>query len=158
MNSRSILPRIHRSWATAAIVVALGIGAISLGADAGPAGEPAAFGEFVGSSPCGEAIRRPLGIPGNAACELIEWKLALYQDPETQQPSRYELSFAYGLTAPNEPGLAKDIKRAEREGAWTTSEGVKLDPDATVYALDVAISFLRVDFGLDGQPPGELPA
>jgi hypothetical protein len=109
------------------------------------ASEASVVGVFCGSSPCGEAIRQVLQIPTNGAPDIIEWKLTLYQDPKTQAPSRYELRCDYGSTAPNQPGLAKGRKTLERQGTWTTGKGTKSNPDATVYELNGAVSFLQVD-------------
>ena len=118
--------------------------AVGLGSASGASNDRPLFGVFCGSTPCGEAIREVLRIPTNGAPELMEWKLTLYQDSKAA-PSRYELHCRYGSTAPNKPGLAKDVKTLERQGTWTISKGTKSNPDATVYELDGAVSLYQVD-------------
>jgi hypothetical protein len=127
------------------MLLAVGFGMAILNAPRSWASEPSVFGVFCGSSPCGEPIRQALRIPTNGAPELIEWKLTLYQDATAHTPSRYELHCDYGLTVPNKPGLAKDVKTLERQGTWTLSKGTKSNPDAVVYEFNGAISLLQVD-------------
>lgn len=130
MNSRVLL----------AILVGFG-----LNAQISSASEPSVFGVFCGSSPCGEPIRKVLGIAADADAELIEWKLTLYQDAKTLAPSRYELRCDYGSTVPGKPGIGKGVKKIERQGAWTTGKGTKSNPEAVVYELNGAVSLYQVD-------------
>ena len=114
--------------------------------DARPLAESdAKFGTFVGSTPCGEPVRQPLRINANARCEIIEWKLTLYQSPQSQAASRYELHARYGLGSPGKPGVAKSIKTLERRGTWITTRGVSSNPQAVVYELDGAVELVQAD-------------
>src|SRR5437773_6375915 len=117
---------------------------VAMGLNAGSASEPVIFGTFCGSTPCGKAIRPILHIQTNGEPELIEWKLTLYRDAKTAAPSRYELHCKYGWTAPNVPGLAKDIKKLERQGTRTVSKGTKSNPQAIVFELSDGPSFFQV--------------
>ena len=107
--------------------------------------DPSVFGEFVGSTPCGEVIRQLLRIPSNAESDLIRWKLTLYQDEKTRAPSRYGLRCEYGLTSPGKPGLAGDATTLERQGTWRTRKGTKSNAEAIVHELTGAVSLFEVD-------------
>lgn len=102
------------------------------------------FGVFVGSSPCDEGIKRVLQIPLDAPCELIEWRLAFFQQPATRAPAGYELRFKYGPAVPNQPGLSATAQMLERKGSWKTRTGILGNPAAVVYELDGTASLFKV--------------
>jgi hypothetical protein len=100
-------------------------------------------GVFVGGSPCGEAIRRVLGISTDEKCDLIMWTLTLHEDPSTHAPLRYELRCKYGPTTQGRPGVARGAKTLRREGAVNISLGIESRPEVTVYDLDGGLSLFR---------------
>ena len=100
-----------------------------------PAGDPL-LGFFVGSSPCGPAIRPALGIPAGADCELIKWQLSLYQQAQTKRPATYKLKWTYGMAQANTTGHVGGGTKGERTGKWTIGRGTPADPQAVVYQLD----------------------
>ena len=106
---------------------------------------PAVFGTFIGTTPSEEPVRLLLRIPSDPKPEIIEWKLTLYRNPKTSEPTRYEIQCDYGLTAPNVPGLAKRLASMKREGEWTESKGIKSNPHAIVFDLKGALSLLKID-------------
>src|SRR4051812_11326464 len=63
---------------------------------------------------------------------------------KTAMPSGFDLHCDYGVSAPNVPGLAEDIKSLERQGTCAVSKGTKSNPEATVYELSGGPSFLQV--------------
>ncbi len=83
---------------------------------------PSVFGVFDGRSPCQE-IAKELGIPRGPECTKIKWRLILYRDSITHQPTRYHLE---GFVYRNQP----------REGEWRIVRGMAGDPSAEVIQLD----------------------
>jgi hypothetical protein len=63
-----------------------------------------------------------------ADCERIKLALALYRDSETEAPTTYKLARVYVGKSPED--------RIVVDGAWTITQGTKLDPNAIVYQLD----------------------
>jgi RNA polymerase sigma factor (sigma-70 family) len=109
------------------------------------AGGTRVFGEFIGSSPCDDAIRPLLDIPATADAHMMQWKLTLRQDSDTLAPAGYELVCKHGVTSANKPGLDPEAKTVERKGRWSVSKGTKSHPDAVVYELHGAVSLVKVD-------------
>ncbi|WP_460670551.1 hypothetical protein [Larkinella ripae] len=99
------------------------------------------FGVFDGRFPCAE-IHQDWKQPVRPECVKMKWRLTLYHDAETHQPTTYRLT------------------RPAREGKWALVRGTKTDPDAVVIQLDpdqpeVSIYLLKRDdnvlFVLDQQ-------
>lgn len=80
------------------------------------------YGVFDGRTPCQEMAQQ-IKEPTTAACIKIKWRLALYKDSLTGQPSSYKLM---GLVYKRE---------APRKGEWKIIKGSAADPNATVYEL-----------------------
>jgi hypothetical protein len=85
---------------------------------------PSVFGIFEGRSPC-QGIARELTIAVSAGCAKVKWRVTLYQDPETREPTSYKV----------ESSLHRS---AAREGRWTIVRGTGSDPAAAVYRLAAA--------------------
>jgi hypothetical protein len=115
---------------------------ISVAAQA-PAARETVLGTFVGTTPADAALLRTLDAAANAKAEIIEWSLTLYHDPQTGASSRYELRAAYGLTEANRPGIALDLKRAQRRGRWTRAGTTAPRAADDVMALDNGLSLAR---------------
>ena len=79
------------------------------------------FGVFEGRPPCQE-IARQVDSPATAECTKVKWRLTFYQDSITKQPSNYQL---LGRFLP-------------AEGKWKIIRGIKSNPDAEVYQLELA--------------------
>lgn len=126
--------------------------AISAGTRPVPTG-PSTLGVFVATSPCDAASRSLLKIPPTAGCELIKWHLTLNQDPATQAPTAYRLTYTYGLPLQGTTGLIQGGNKVEREGRWAIVSGAKTSQGAIVYQLDPdrpseSVSFLKMDHNL----------
>ncbi|GAB2801358.1 hypothetical protein GCM10027275_54320 [Rhabdobacter roseus] len=102
---------------------------------------PAVFGVFDGRFPCAE-IHKDWKQPARPDCVKMKWRLTLYHDPATQQPTIYRLN------------------RSVREGTWALVRGIPTDPEAVVIQLDsdrpdVSVYLLKGDdnvlFVLDQQ-------
>ena len=98
---------------------------------------------FVGSTPCGEAIRTILAIPREAKAELIEWELTLEEAAGARAPATYHLRYKFGRTRPNQPGLDADAPSLERRGGWRLDAAPQLRP-ARLVVLDNGLSLLKV--------------
>jgi hypothetical protein len=107
------------------------------------------LGIFAGSTLCGDIIRPLHKISQQADCELVEWKLILYQDPLTHKPTTYKLtSVSRFIVKPSNMYSQPGIK-TETEGKWRIVRGSKSNPRAIVYQLDpgkpqISIRFLKL--------------
>ena len=81
---------------------------------------PAVYGIFEGRPPCQE-IARQVDSPSTSACTKVKWRLIFYQDPITKQPTTYQL---LGRFLP-------------AEGKWKIIKGIKSNPDAEVYQIQL---------------------
>ena len=94
------------------------------------------LGIFAGNTLCGDIIRPLHKISQQADCDLVEWKLTLYQDPLTHKPTTYKLpSVSRFIEKPSNMYSQPGIK-TETEGKWTIVRGRKSNPRAIVYQLD----------------------
>jgi hypothetical protein len=76
-------------------------------------------GVFEGRPPCQE-IAKQLKMEVSPECTKIKWRLTLFQDPVTHQPTTYQMLGNFPLP----------------EGKWTTIKGTKSDPEAIIYHLN----------------------
>src|SRR5688500_15010639 len=95
---------------------------------------PDVFGAFYGRTPC-QALAKMLGVEKRPECTKVKWRLVLYCDPATRQPTTYRIS-----------GLAW----RDRVGKWAILSGTHQNPTTVVYQLDPDqqggfLNFLRVD-------------
>ncbi|HEX6189272.1 MAG TPA: hypothetical protein VFZ40_14425 [Pyrinomonadaceae bacterium] len=107
------------------------------------------LGIFVATSPCDSVSRTALKIPATANCEMIKWRLTLFEDAKTLAPTNFELKCAYGLAEQGTTGLSKGETKVGWRGTWKIVSGA----DATVYELDLGmangtVSFRKVDHNL----------
>ena len=109
----------------------------------------ARYAVFEGITAC-SALTRPLPqIPADTDCELMIWKISLYQDSATSSPTTYVLESTYGPSQPNATGPAGGGTPISMEGMWDIVKGTKTDPEAEVYQLysddsQVAVSFVKL--------------
>lgn len=77
---------------------------------------------YVGRTPC-TAIAKEMHLPADQSCFKLKWKLRLFQDPKTFQPTRYQLARTFH-------------RQSIIEGSWTIVKGSKTDSSVTVYRMD----------------------
>jgi hypothetical protein len=111
------------------------------------------LGVFVATSPCDAGPKSLFRIPETAACEMIKWRLTLYQDSRALTPTTYQLDYVYGLSQPNTNEVAQGGAKVSRTGKWRIVKGTKTIPDALVYQLNTdnpqaSVSFQVVDQNL----------
>src|SRR5687767_5967472 len=138
---------IRSNWLTGTLLGFTILGGMSRG-DEQVGADESVFGQFAGSSPCGESIRRLLGIPENSEADLIQWKLTLHQDPKSQAPTEYKLHCDYGATAAGSPGIGKAKTTVKREGRWQIKKGTKSKTDAVVYELAGTGALVKIGRGI----------
>ncbi|MCE6991875.1 copper resistance protein NlpE [Dyadobacter sp. CY323] len=105
---------------------------------------------FVSASPCDPVARHYLDIPKDFDCEMIKWRLSLYKDPRNQSPTRFELSYTYGMTKPGTEGFMNGGFAKELKGKWTATKSTSQRAGSHVYQLipdsrPGTISFLKLD-------------
>ncbi|MEZ0541324.1 hypothetical protein [Fibrella arboris] len=83
---------------------------------------PSVLGTFDGRFPCAD-IARDWKLTVSPDCWKVKWRVTLFQDPVTHQPTTYKLRGILGTAR-------------EREGRWTRVQGSQTDPNAEVYQLD----------------------
>jgi hypothetical protein len=105
-----------------------------------PGAKPELFGEFVGSSPCGDPLGKLFDIPADAN-PPVRWTLTLFQDPKSKAPTVYKLTAEYDSAKP--PAAGK-VATKSKEGRWSVGKGTKSDTDAVVYELAGTVNFLKV--------------
>jgi hypothetical protein len=107
---------------------------------------PSVFGVFEGRTPC-QRIASALKIAVDSRCGKVKWRVTLYQDPRTREPTTYRVEGS--------------LHRSAREGRWTVVRGGGAPPDRVVYRLEptrteAALFLLRGDdnvlFFMDGRP------
>ena len=91
---------------------------------------------FDGRTPCLD-FAREFNLQVGNDCFKLKWKLTLFRDSKTNQPTTYNLQSTLNRT-----GI--------REGKWTIIKGVKNNPGAIIYRLNPdepikAVSFLVGD-------------
>jgi hypothetical protein len=92
------------------------------------------FGVFDGRTPCHEVVLEFTNTTPFPGCLKIKWRLTLYQDSATGEPSRYLFMGTSHF----------------RKGSWKIINGMNGDPDAVIYQLQPdetqdSFSFLKVD-------------
>jgi hypothetical protein len=122
----------------------LGALVILLAAAAVPAvpGRPASPAtEFVGSTPCGDEVRRFLAI-ANAACEQITWELAFADDSGAGRP--FELRARYHMPIPGSPNHLDAGTPLQVRGAATFARGSGPQRGRMIYTLTTDGRSLRL--------------
>lgn len=107
---------------------------------------------FTGTTPCSNVIRPLHKIKEEPDCKwnechcmMVEWKLTLYTNSITHEPTGYKLTginrFSVKETnLPSQPGT-----KAESEGKWSIVKGTRTNPGAVVYRLDPDKPKISVD-------------
>jgi hypothetical protein len=115
----------------------------------GQTGEPV-LGVFEGITPCRNTNRPLPQIPETTNCEMMIWKLTLYQDSATGRPTTYKLNSSYGVPQQGTRGLQGGGTKLNLEGKWTKLHGTTAYPNAEVYQLNPdnpqeAVNFIKMD-------------
>lgn len=110
-------------------------------------------GVFAGSTPCSEGTRPVPGMSVNTDCELIKWKLTLFQDESGKKTTTYKLHCGYGLPKQGTPGLINGGENVDIEGNLTIIKGTASNPNSIIYRLhddktNKTISFLKLNDNL----------
>jgi hypothetical protein len=79
------------------------------------------YGIFEGRPPC-EEIAKQVDSAVTSECPKVKWRLIFYQDPVTKAPTTYQL---LGRFLP-------------AEGKWKIIKGIKSNPDAEVFQLELS--------------------
>ena len=82
---------------------------------------PSVFGIFDGRTPC-QGIALELGVAPRPGCWKAKWRLTLFHDPKTHEPTTYRLE---GTLYRSQP----------REGSWRIKRGIPGLPAAEVYEI-----------------------
>ena len=85
---------------------------------------PTVLAMFDGRTPC-QGIARELGIAARPGCRKAKWRLTLFHDPNTHEPTTFRLE---GTLYRSQP----------REGPWRITRGIPGSPAAEVYELGAA--------------------
>src|SRR6266851_6831452 len=83
---------------------------------------------FVASSPCSKGTKPLPGVPVNAACELIKWKITFRKDSFT-------VHCIYGLAKQGTTGFIGGGTSVDFRGKWHITHGTVTDSSAIVYCL-----------------------
>jgi hypothetical protein len=109
-------------------------------------------GTFEAVTPCDKAPKPLPQIPENAPCDHAVWKLGLYQNPDTHEPTTFAISARYGLSQPQTPkGHSNGGTMVETNGMWSVTFGIPGKKDAEIYRLKTekgTISFIKVSDNL----------
>jgi hypothetical protein len=97
-------------------------------------------GVFEGRTPCADVVYHLMKFEPDPGCVKIKWRLTLYQDPKTGQPTTYE----YKSVQTNTEAVGGNT------GTWAAVRAPQTHGDAILYQLDVEDSempvyFLRAD-------------
>ena len=97
-------------------------------------------GIFDGRTSCSSVLRELNGISA-AGCQRTKWRLTLYQDPKTHTPTTFQLLTVY---------VGKGNSQYTNTGKWSVTQGIKTDPKALVYQLEldrdkaqISLAFLK---------------
>jgi hypothetical protein len=104
---------------------------------------------FEGTTPCSRSTRPLPQIPEDTDCEQMIWKLVLYSDAATGNPTTYKLDSAYGVPKQGTPDMVGGGTPVIMAGKWDISKGTKTAPNAIVYQLNPdgprkAVSFQKI--------------
>jgi hypothetical protein len=88
---------------------------------------------FIGTTPCGDAVRAFVGgMPAGATCHAIRWELTL---GTAEDANRWRLTAVYGVPPATNPGAMIDGPRVTKQGTLTSSTVQRLGAASTVFRL-----------------------
>ncbi len=130
-------------WYASFALTSLAIAGQVCAAEPAALGSASVFGEFVGSTPCGESIQMFLDVRADVESAL-RWQLTLEHHPQSREPTRYRLLCTYDTKA-GPQGTVKETRRRSKEGLWKIGKGTKSNPASIVYELDGGLALAPVD-------------
>lgn len=86
-----------------------------------PRAKTSVFGIFEGRTPCA-GIARELGVEEFDGCIKVKWRVTLFQDPATLEPTTYKIEGTLH-------------RQQAREGRWRIARGGDPDSGGTIYEL-----------------------
>lgn len=101
---------------------------------------------YVGTTPCSNGTRPIPGIPSDAPCELIKWRLTFLEKNNNDLSGTYVLDAEYGMPRQGTRDIAGG-RQLHRTGNWDTVKHPLTK--ASIYRLDpgapeMSISFIRL--------------
>src|SRR5688572_29342921 len=88
---------------------------------------------FVGTTPCGDAVRTFVGgMPAGANCHAIKWALTL---GTAEAADGWSLTAVYGVPPASNPNAMIDGPRVTKQGTLTRSTVQRLGAASTVFRL-----------------------
>lgn len=100
---------------------------------------------YVGTSPCGDAIRQALVIAPDTHCDLVSWKLIIYEPgPPDDGLGKYDLLCSYGSVQQGKPGIANGAAMSVASGSWRAG-GVTRSRPWRGYILDSGLQLAAVN-------------
>jgi hypothetical protein len=93
-------------------------------------------GVFIGSTPCGPALVRFLGLPAQK-CDVIRWELTLALDGKTETPGPAIANVEWGVDG-------RPLKKLQRTLAWEKVNGTAERKDAAAVELQRGQAKLRL--------------
>ncbi|AYQ33119.1 hypothetical protein [Runella sp. SP2] len=91
---------------------------------------PEVLGIFAGRCPCQE-LATLLKVTVSSECFKSKWEITLFHDPKTHQPTTFQL-------------IGTAFRKNDQNGSWKISKGIKNDPEATVYELQMENATLKL--------------
>ena len=101
---------------------------------------------FEATTPCNDAVKEMLGVPPDFKCEMIRWKLILFNDSK-KNPSTFDLVYTYGSGKQGTRSFSEGAKTVELKGKWTMEKSNSKKSDVIVKLIPdnspVTLSFLQ---------------
>ena len=92
--------------------------------------------EFVGSTPCDVRSREFLGgIPTDAPCHCIAWRLTLLDTKNSEESGDYTLEVTYGIPGRVDPNQLVEGPTAKLKGRWDIVRGSKANSQSVVFRI-----------------------
>ena len=91
---------------------------------------PEVLGIFAGRCPC-QQIAALLKATVSSECFKSKWEITLFHDPKTHQPTTFQL-------------IGTAFRTKDQNGVWKISRGIKNDPEAIVYELEMENATLQL--------------
>ncbi len=108
--------------------------------------------QFEGSTPCSNIIRPLHKIAkepdckwNECGCVLVRWKLTLFTNATTGEPSSFSLNSVNHFIVKENNAYSQPGKKAESEGKWTIVRGSETNPNALFFRLNPDFPELSLD-------------
>jgi hypothetical protein len=103
---------------------------------------------YEATTPCNDAIKKMLHISPETKCEMMRWRLSVYEDIKSV-PSGFDLIYTYGIGKQGTKGFTESATTVELKGRLTIDQKAK----SIIYNLyddssKISLSFLQPDQNL----------